>query len=119
MTEEKAKPHTPTPNSEEAIRIRIQTLEEIVKTTEGAIKSMEGKLLMNNPKEIADIQAENNVVQNKIDKLENLFYGLLIEGFQNPKAEELKSFSEILRESAIEYFKKADIRNEIWKNIES
>ncbi|MBI4924526.1 MAG: hypothetical protein HY843_01265 [Bdellovibrio sp.] len=126
MTETKDKPKekalSPTPpatHTEDEISLRIADLEATIKKTAGEIKSLEGKIAINSPQEIAEIQAENTALVSRAEKLGNLLYGLMLEGFHSVKAEEGKILGEVLRESAIEYFKKANIKNEIWKNIES
>lgn len=113
-------PPAPAAQATEAeVQARINNVQEAIKKIEGEIKSIEGKIANNNPTEIAEIQAENNLLQGKVEQLENFLFALILEAYQGSQLEAMKMKGEVLRLSAVEYFKKANIKIEIWKNIES
>ncbi len=119
--EPKKPPQAPllAPLPEEEARLKVTSLQENIRTLEKDIKTLEGKLANNNPAEIAEIQAENNVLQNRLERLEKALYGLITETYNGRQSDDLKIKCEVLREAAIDYFKFAKIKNEIWKSIES
>ncbi|OFZ83029.1 MAG: hypothetical protein A2583_13290 [Bdellovibrionales bacterium RIFOXYD1_FULL_53_11] len=104
-----------TPEAEASARIGM--LQESVKNLEGELRTIEGRFKNRDPALIAPLQAENKRMQDRIDTLLKSYYFLLMESLMPRQSDEFKAQLEILKNSAIEYFKKANIDQEIWKNI--
>lgn len=123
MTEKKESEAAPPPKHvaapEEEARNRIAELEQKIAKVTGEIKTLKGLIDNNNPGEITEIKAQNNLLQGRIDRLEKSVYILLTESFTRRLADDMKQKVEVLRLSAVDYFKNAKINRELWKNIES
>lgn len=124
MSEKEKPPQTPSPSKialppEEEVRNRIQELEKAILKITGEIRSLKGKIDNNNPAEIAEIQAQNNMFQGRIESLRKALYVLTMELFSRRQPDDMKQKCEVLRLAAVEYFKNSKVNQEIWKNIES
>jgi hypothetical protein len=122
MTEKKESEPTPPKHvaaPEEEARSHIAELELALTKTSGEIKTLKGLIENNNPNDITEIKAKNNSIQGRIDRLEKALFILITEAFTIRTADDMKVKIEVLRLSAIDYFKTAKINKELWKNIES
>jgi predicted nuclease with TOPRIM domain len=116
-TEEKAAAPVASMTLEAEVTARINALQETVKVLEGEIRTLTGRFANRNPALLAPLKKENTELTERLEKLEKCHLGLLLETTKPRQNDEFKTMTEVLRLAAIEYFRKANINPEIWKNI--
>jgi predicted nuclease with TOPRIM domain len=115
--EEKAAAPVASMTLEAEVTARINALQETVKVLEGEIRTLTGRFANRNPALLAPLKKENTELTERLEKLEKCHLGLLLETTKPRQNDEFKTMTEVLRLAAIEYFRKANINPEIWKNI--
>lgn len=112
------KPQAPAQISPEAeANARIDAIQETCKTIEGELRTLSGRFKNRDPALIKPLQAENAQISARLALLEKAFLGLLVETTKPRQVEEMKTQLDILKSSAVEYFRKANINPDLWKNI--
>ena len=110
---------TPKVSPEAEANTRITALQVQVTALKAEIKTIEGKLANKNPLTANALKKENDELRARNLILQKAFHGIITEGFKPRQAEDMKMQYEVLCQAAIEYFKKANVDPEIWKNIVS
>ena len=104
---------------EETLDARIMELTEKLKGLEMETKILEGRMTSRNPKVLASIKKENEILKKRIEKLSTASFALLNDAVKPRQQQESKIGMEALKEQAIEYFKGAGIDEALWIKIES
>jgi len=117
-----AAPATPpkvslSPEAEAATRIK--ELETKLTALNAEIKVLHGKLSNRDPLIAHKLKKENEALAIRIAKLEQALYALLADSFKPRQPDESNLQYEVIRRAAVEFFKKANVAPELWKNIES
>ncbi|OFZ19609.1 MAG: hypothetical protein A2X94_17360 [Bdellovibrionales bacterium GWB1_55_8] len=106
-----------TPESEASARIAdLQTRLSALKLE---IRTATGRLTNADPKAVSLLEKENETLRSRETALRKALYGLMMDADKPRQMDEAEQALEILRRAAVEYFKKANVAPEIWKNIES
>ena len=98
---------------------RITLLQAQKEKMEKELRMSQGKLANRNPALVKEAKKENTELLKRLSSLQKVLYALIEESFNPALAEDAKLKTEILREAAISFCKKANIDQEIWKNIVS
>jgi hypothetical protein len=102
---------------EAAVRGRIEALQKEVDALSNDLRTVQGKLANRDPVLIAQIHRENAELKTRLGGLQKALYALLTEMMTPSQPDDLSLRYEVLRRAAIDYFKKANVDPEIWKNI--
>ena len=81
------------------------------------LRTMEGRFKNRDPALIKPLQGENTELSTRLALVEKAFLALLLETTRPRGMEEMKNTLDILKSSAVEYFRKANINPDLWKNI--
>ncbi len=85
---------------------------------EKEVKILQGRLNNRDPKASSTLKKENQELAQRMVQLQKALLGLVNET-QKPKQEEdAKTQLEVLRKTVVDYCKKNNIDQEIWKNLE-
>ncbi|MGK5089959.1 hypothetical protein WDW86_20605 [Bdellovibrionota bacterium FG-2] len=106
----------PTPVAETAPN-KIQELKAQVQTLQREVKTLTGKIANRNPATATKVKQENEKLIARVGNLQKALYALTLES-QSPSApaeDDLRT--EILRQATLQYCKKANVDQSIWKNI--
>lgn len=106
-----------TPESEAAAR--INDLQARLASLKQEIKTIQGRMANRNPQMILATQKENDLLKARIEKLKSALFTLVMDSYKPRSPDEAELNYENLRRASVDYFKKANIAPEIWKNIES
>jgi hypothetical protein len=104
-----------TPETEATSRINV--LQESIKAVEGEIRTLSGRFANRNPALVEPVKKENEELKKRMDLLQKALFGLLLESTKTKLMEDQKNQLDILKQAAIDYFKKANINPDLWKNI--
>ena len=113
-----AQPKGPvTPESEASARIaHLQTAVDALKAE---VKTLKGKLANRDPVLQHKLKSENEALTTRLKLLKKALFGIMMDSYKPRLTDEAEIKYEVLRRAAVDYFKKANIAPEIWKNIES
>lgn len=106
-------------NSIEAVRARVDSLRQEVSMLEKQIRSLQGMIKNRDPKRVKSVQDENESLKARMKRLETAFYGSVTDMFRPRNADESNIQYELLKEWTADFFKKANVDLELWKNIAS
>ncbi|HAR44582.1 MAG TPA: hypothetical protein DCS07_18440 [Bdellovibrionales bacterium] len=114
-----AAPAKPTLSPEAELSGRIKEIEARLLVLNGEIKVLKGKLSNRDPLLAHKLKKENELLKGRIGKLEQALAALLADSFKPRQPDESNIQLDVMRRAAVEYFKKANVAPELWKNIES
>ncbi len=98
---------------------RIAVLTEQLKQLQNDIRTLEGRIANRDPKLTQVLEAENRDLLKKLAVLEKTLFAVLVDAELPRTSSEFQQRYKVLQQSAVEFFKHAQIDNELWKNIES
>lgn len=111
--------HPPESKFGQGAQARIDELQLQIGLLNKEIHTINGKISNRDEDFVANLQKENTKLKLRLVDLEKALRALLADAYKGRQSDELRLKLEILRQSAIGYFKKNNVDPEIWKNIES
>ncbi len=112
-------PAAPALSPAEEVKLRIKTLEENIQSLQRQIKILNGRLIALDPQAAKQIESENKIFESRIQKLEIILFALITENQSSKDPADAKLKFEVFRAAALDYFKKANVDPETWKNLAS
>lgn len=112
-----AEPPPPDPAAE--AKARIDALKSDVAKIRQELIHLRGLILNRDPELAKKLEKENLDLTGRVRDLEKCLYGLLQESTSPRNGDEEKSRYEVIRNAAIEHFKKTNVNPDLWKSLES
>jgi ribosomal protein L22 len=100
-------------------KMRVEELKREVKELRGVCASLEGMANNRDPKDLANVEAKNTKLKNRLDSLYTALMGLMIDSRKPRNKKEAEAHLETIRKSAVRLFSHKEIDTEKWKDIAS
>jgi hypothetical protein len=94
------------------------TMANRIEAMEKEVKILQGRLNNRDPKISATLKKENLELNKRISLLQKALWGLVSETQLPKQDEDAKTQFEVLRKTVVDFCKKNNIDQEIWKNLE-
>ncbi|OFZ56421.1 MAG: hypothetical protein A2428_15735 [Bdellovibrionales bacterium RIFOXYC1_FULL_54_43] len=114
-----ASPQKAPASPEAEANARIAELQAKINQLKQDLRTNAGRLANRDPLTLNKLQTENEQMKVRVAALKKALYALLVDYRKPRQPDEADLNYEVLRRAAVDYFKKANIAQEIWKNIES
>jgi hypothetical protein len=96
---------------------RVNLLRAQVVLLEKELHTIQGKLDNRDPVAARKLSKENSELRARVVRLEKALSGLIADGFLAREPADQKLKNDVLQQAAVEFFKKANLDPELWKNI--
>jgi predicted oxidoreductase len=104
--------------SQEELKSNTQSLQEQATALEGEVRILEARISNRDPVVLSELREENLKLKQRMNRLQYSLFALLTEALRPKTAGDLRLQLDVLRQGTIDYCKKQNISNEIWRNIE-
>ncbi len=98
---------------------KVAALTEQLKQLETETRTIEGRLKNRDPRLTQQLTRENAELQKRLVLLQKTLYAVISDAVKPRTASDFQQKHKVLQQAAIDFFKQAQIDQELWKNIES
>lgn len=109
----------PQASPEAEANARIKEIQARIVALQSEIRTVQGRYTNRDPVLARSLAKENELHRARLALLGKALFGLMLDSFKPRQAQEEQQQYEILRQSAVEYCKKANVDPEIWKSLVS